>query len=269
MGIIIDNHTFNLYESWRKGPKGKAMDQFIEDTFPRLVQPLHRERILDIGCGSGNNLLFFNKLGLDITGLDASPYMINIARKRLGNSCLLKKGQAEDLPFDDNEFDVAVLINTLEFLDDPIKALREAGRVAKRKVFICVLNNISWYCLCSKIEGIFHETFIRSLRLYNLWELKSYIRSIYGTSPIAWCSEKLVPRSISRLSGFIPGWSINSLPIGSFLGLSVRIEYRFKTENIPLKVRLKSTGHSIAGGVTNRGTISNEKDTFHERSLSI
>jgi ubiquinone/menaquinone biosynthesis C-methylase UbiE len=92
MGLIFDINTAKLYESWCHSPQGKAVEQSAERVFLTLLDPQPGERVLDIGCGDGNHLLFFSKLGLDISGIDASPYMISKARERLGRQCFLKTG---------------------------------------------------------------------------------------------------------------------------------------------------------------------------------
>ena len=251
MGLIFDIQSARLYESWCRSPVGRAMDKFIERFINELLEPQPKERVLDIGCGAGNHLLFLNQLGLDITGVDASPYMVNIARKRLGDRCNLKTGMAEDLPFDDNEFDLAVLINTLEFLDDPLKALREAGRVAKKKVFVCVMNSLSWHCVCDKLHGLFFETLSTHIHPYHIWELKSYVRRAYGPVPIIWRSEQ--PRTLiaNRIEGSrSSAWGLGCWPFGPFLGLSATIEYRLKTDNLPLKIRVGKIEQPVVGGIT-------------------
>lgn len=223
------------------------MDKFIEKFISELLEPQTQERVLDIGCGAGNHLLFLNKLGLDITGIDASPYMINLARNRLGDRCNLKIGIAEDLPFNDNEFDLAVLINTLEFLDDPLKALREAGRVAKKNVFICVINSLSWRCVCDKLHGLFFETISTHIHPYHIWELKSYVRRAYGPVPMIWRSGPPWPNGfeVSQSSPLGSGcW-----PFGPFLGLLATIEYRFKTDNLPLKIRVGKIEQPVVDGI--------------------
>jgi len=235
------------------------MDKFIERSIHELLEPQQKERILDIGCGAGNHLLFLNKLGLDINGVDASPYMIDIARKRLGHRCNLKTGMAEDLPYDDNEFDLAVLINTLEFLDNPLQALREAGRVTKRKVFICVMNSLSWQCVRDKLHGLFSETLSKHIIPYHIWELKSYVRRAYGPVPIVWRSERPQP-SIDNIIGILPfsAGTSDCWPFGSFLGLSATMEYRLKTDNLPLKIRVRKTEQSVIGGITPRANLKKE-----------
>ena len=227
------------------------MDRFTERFIIEELRPLPRERVLDIGCGTGRHLLFLRQLSLDITGVDASPHMINLARKRLGDRCDLKTGMAEELPFDDNEFDLALLINSLEFLDDPLEALREAGRVAKKGVLICVMNSLSWHCIYDKVQGLFLETLSTHVRTYNIWELKSYVNMAYGPMPIIWKSEQ-PPRLIASRYGLSLSETceLSHWPFGHCLGLLATMEYRLKTDNLPLKIRMGKIEQPVIGGIT-------------------
>jgi ubiquinone/menaquinone biosynthesis C-methylase UbiE len=257
MGLILDSRSAKLYESWCRSPVGRAMDRFTERFIIEELRPLPRERVLDIGCGTGRHLLFLRQLSLDITGVDASPHMINLARKRLGDRCDLKTGMAEELPFDDNEFDLALLINSLEFMDDPLEALREAGRVAKKGVLICVMNSLSWHCIYDKVQGLFLETLSTHVRAYNIWELKSYVSRAYGPVPIIWKSEQprrlIVKRSGVSLS---ETWGLGHWPFGLCLGLLTTIEYRLRTDNLPLKIRVGKIEQPVIDGITG---MANEK----------
>lgn len=271
MDLIFDKHQAGLYRFWCRSPQGRAMERSAERLILQLLDPRPGESVLDIGCGDGNHLLFFSKLGLDITGVDASPHMINKARERLGNRCSLKTGMAQDLPFDDNEFDFAVLINTLEFLDDPLQALREAGRVAKSKVFIGVMNSLSWHCVRSKLQCFFHESLFKHVRFYTLWDLKSYVQRAYGQIPMSWCCEQIWPGFIERFGRrFLTELpSMQGSPFGFFLGLSATILYGMKADGIHLKVRIKEAGQSIAGGVTMDNVSRRGGAQGNERSLSV
>jgi ubiquinone/menaquinone biosynthesis C-methylase UbiE len=256
MGLIFDIHSARLYDSWRRSSRGRAMDSFLERLIPEMLRPRQNESVLDIGCGSGNHLLLLNRFGLDINGVDASPYMIDIAVKRLGNRCILKTGNARDLPFDDNEFDLAVLINTLEFLDDPLQALREAGRVAKRKVFIVLINSLSCYSLYDKLQSIFMDTISRYMQSYHLWELRAFIRTAFGQVPIVWETESSFPGFLNQTGVFRrKSWKLSSWPFGPFLGLSVTIDYTLKTDNLPLKIGVKKPEQPAASGITTMGRI--------------
>lgn len=270
MGLIFDINSARLYDSWYHSPKGRAMDKWVEDAVITLLNPRPGERILDIGCGAGNQLLFFNKMGLDLSGLDASPYMISRAKERLGNRCSLKTGKAEDLPYDDNEFDLAVLINTLEFLDDPQKALQEAARVAKRRVFIGVMNSFSWTCQCAKMKSLVRKSLFSCLRPYNLWELKSLVQGTLGNVPTGWHCGQIWPAFMGKIGRFLTEqWRFNHCPFGAFLGLSVTMTYWVRTEGHPLKIRLKKAGRSMVNGVTMENLKPAKEVQKNERSLSL
>ena len=106
MGIIFDKKDAQMYRSWYQSPEGRAIEGAIEPLIRTLLRPRPGERVLDIGCGSGNHLIVFNRMGLDVSGIDASPHMIQKAEERLGNRCGLKTGVAESLPYEDN-YDIA------------------------------------------------------------------------------------------------------------------------------------------------------------------
>ena len=88
------------------------------------------QRVLDIGCGVGAFLRLVADRGGEPHGIDASEALIAFARTRLPNADL-RVGEMEDLPWDDNAFDVVTGFNSFFFANDMVAALREAGRVAK------------------------------------------------------------------------------------------------------------------------------------------
>jgi ubiquinone/menaquinone biosynthesis C-methylase UbiE len=79
---------------------------------------------LEVGVGSGR---FAKPLGI-LFGVEPSDRMAQIARDRGIN---VYKGLAEDLPFQDEEFDFVLLAVTICFVNDPEKSLSEAKRVLK------------------------------------------------------------------------------------------------------------------------------------------
>jgi len=223
------------------------MQRLVERSLSQLLAPNPGEKVLDVGCGEGNHLLLLQRLGLDVYGVDASPYMIRRAKKRLGNRATLRVGNADDLPFDDNEFDIAVLINTLEFLDDPLQALREVGRVTRRRVFIVVINRLSLYCLLSKCRSLFRKSIFNEATLYSLWGIKLHLRSVFGGAQIRWQSGHLEGSLLQRVSGL---WPFSSLPFGPFLCLAIDVPYWVRTEQHPLKVGFGKAGQAAVRGLT-------------------
>jgi SAM-dependent methyltransferase len=86
--------------------------------------------VLDVGCGAGAFLRLVADRGGRPFGLDASEALIRLACARVPEADL-RVGEMEDLPFDDDTFDLVTGFNSFFFANDMVAALREAGRVAK------------------------------------------------------------------------------------------------------------------------------------------
>jgi SAM-dependent methyltransferase len=67
-----------------------------------------RGRVLDIGCGAGRHALYFQKRGLRVTAVDASPRIVELARAR-GVKDVRVANACGRLPFRDGEFDTVIL----------------------------------------------------------------------------------------------------------------------------------------------------------------
>jgi SAM-dependent methyltransferase len=87
-------------------------------------------RVLDIGSGVGAFLQLVSERGGQPSGIDASEALVEFARKRLPDADL-RVGEMEDLPWDDDSFDLVTGFNSFFFANDMVAALREAGRVAE------------------------------------------------------------------------------------------------------------------------------------------
>jgi SAM-dependent methyltransferase len=100
-----------------------------EAAFDRVdLQP--GQHVLDVGCGAGAFLRLVRERAGEAHGLDASEALIAYARTRIPMSDL-RVGEMEDLPWDDDSFDLVTGFNSFFFANDMIAALREARRVAK------------------------------------------------------------------------------------------------------------------------------------------
>ena len=118
-----------------------------------------RPRILDIGCGKGFLLFDFLKLlpEAEIHGLDISDYALANSKEEIRDRLVL--GNATQLPWPDDYFDLVISITTLHNLHnyDLDKALREMERVGKGNKYLCVeayrteeekANLIYWQVTC-------------------------------------------------------------------------------------------------------------------------
>ena len=107
-----------------------------------FLKPTSSDKILDVGCGSG----FFSNLahlkGLNIIGLDASAPLIGQAKKR-NPSINFLTGEMEELPFEDNSFDIVCAFNSIQYAESITNAVLESKRVLKRngKLVIMIWGN--------------------------------------------------------------------------------------------------------------------------------
>jgi SAM-dependent methyltransferase len=97
-------------------------------------------RLLDVGCGSGLACAIAAGRGAQVSGLDASPGLLEIARERVPGGDF-RLGDMVSLPWEDDLFDAVSFINTFFFASDREATLREAARVARSDARVAV---ISW-----------------------------------------------------------------------------------------------------------------------------
>jgi ubiquinone/menaquinone biosynthesis C-methylase UbiE len=91
--------------------------------------------LLDVGTGSALFAEAFSRRGLKVSGVDANPEMLDAARAFVPEGDF-REGTAEALPFPEASFDLVFLGLVLHEADQPLKALKEARRVARRQVSI-------------------------------------------------------------------------------------------------------------------------------------
>jgi SAM-dependent methyltransferase len=97
-------------------------------------------RILEVGCGPGHlSIRLARQHGLDATGVDLDPAMIERARANAGRSSeddggrpLFLAGDVASLPFPDGSFDLVVSTLSMHHWADPTAGLAEIGRVLRR-----------------------------------------------------------------------------------------------------------------------------------------
>jgi ubiquinone/menaquinone biosynthesis C-methylase UbiE len=95
------------------------------------------DNVLDVGTGSGIFAEAFFRSVKSVTGIDPNPEMLKAAKAFVPSGTFLR-GTVEDIPLEDNSFDIVFMGHVLHESDDIIKALAEAQRVARQKV--CILE---------------------------------------------------------------------------------------------------------------------------------
>jgi SAM-dependent methyltransferase len=98
-----------------------------------LLPPVAGKDVLDAGCGSGPLSAWLVEHGARVTGFDASPQMVEIAKRRgLSSASFVVADLAGPLDFlADDSFDVVVAGLVLHYLEDWVAPLRELRRVMR------------------------------------------------------------------------------------------------------------------------------------------
>lgn len=132
--LINDLQSFGLHRLWKR-------------RVVRLAQIKNGDRALDLCCGTGDIALALARRGAETTGLDFSEKMLEVAahrQKQIPNSehrtLNFVQGDAQQLPFPDNSFDIVTMGYGLRNLTSWERGLEEMERVAKPSARIIVLE---------------------------------------------------------------------------------------------------------------------------------
>lgn len=119
----------------------------------RLAESCHLDqgtRVIDIACGKGTSALYLARTyGCEVVGIDISEELLdeaNVLKRRMGldGRVNFRAGDALDLPFEDNDFDVAISQAMLVLVTEKRRAVDEALRVTKPGGRLGWLE-LSWY----------------------------------------------------------------------------------------------------------------------------
>ena len=96
-------------------------------------------RLLDVGCGGGFALLLAARRGATVTGLDATASLLDIARERVPAASLAIGDLEDPLPFDPGSFDVITAFNSIQYVADPVTAVKNMSQLVRPGGFISLL----------------------------------------------------------------------------------------------------------------------------------
>lgn len=103
-----DNFADNYSKHYKSGP---VSNQFSRTTFYDHIGMVLKQgwnnKLLDLGCGDGEDMIFYEKLGAEVYGIDASKKMIEMAKSKLPTN-KLEIGHFENTPYPNNFFNIIV-----------------------------------------------------------------------------------------------------------------------------------------------------------------
>ena len=242
MGHIFGLEDARRCDEWYESGLGRLAFELEKQLLLKVWSPPSPQRLLVAGCGTGRFMHWFAQQGHTVTGIDPSEGALSLARGRLVKSVHLDKGFAEDLPYEDNEFDTVALILSMEFVEDPIEALSEACRVAGRNVLVGALNRYSMARVQQYFEGIWKDSLFARARFFGVCQLHGmFEKALSGPIPLAWRTCITFPLSTLKYLYFVERRSFLHLhPFGHFIAMRADLRYRMRTTQSPVFSELPS-----------------------------
>lgn len=164
---------------WSKGPN-KFAEQFIKYTKPNDI-------LLDVGCGIGQDSIYFAQKGLNVIAIDQSEFGLDISKKSAlenGLNIEFKVMDISKLNFDQDKFDAVYAHLSLHYFDSEKtkQIFRKIHKILKPTgVFGCLLNSDQDEEI--KIgkplgDGLFEVNGLVK-RFFSLDEIKSYTNGLF------------------------------------------------------------------------------------------
>ena len=150
----VERHRYEVYAPWM--PSVMGFDEF------------KGQRLLEVGCGMGTDLLQFARGGALCTGLDLTPRSVEISSLHFGLYDMRADfvlGDGERLPFADESFDVVYSNGVLHHTPDTMQAVREVRRVLRpggvARVMLYHRNSLYYWSEIILHRGILRGHFLR------------------------------------------------------------------------------------------------------------
>jgi ubiquinone/menaquinone biosynthesis C-methylase UbiE len=138
--------------------------------FVRFAGIQNRQRVLDVGCGTGSlsRTLLAAGDAISVEGVDPAEVYVAFARQKTPDSrAAFQVSAAESLPFPDEAFDAAMALLVLQEFDDPVRTVREMARTTRRggRIAACLWDFVDGMPMTSLFwqaaETVAHEAVAR------------------------------------------------------------------------------------------------------------
>ncbi len=143
---FVDANTARFYDEHARRFMGLVYRRFAKKA---AGISLSGNRVLDIGTGSGRPAIELAKAhtGLQITGIDVSENMLELARQNAIERGVIDKiefqwGSGEAIPFNDNYFGLVVSHASLHLWQNPLKVFKEISRVTAPGGYCLIWDNV-------------------------------------------------------------------------------------------------------------------------------
>ena len=185
-------------------------------------------RVLDVGCGTGVDLVRFAKAGADAVGVDIADAAIALATRNAAQQHLamrLAVADGESLPFPDGAFDYVFAHGVVQYTADDRALVDECRRVLRPggTAFFQVYNRRSWLNALSKLMKVDLEHV--DAPVLGKYTHAEFARLLTGFSHVELLTERFPVKS--RLHGGWKGALFNGVFVGTFNALPKRLTGRY------------------------------------------
>jgi ubiquinone/menaquinone biosynthesis C-methylase UbiE len=160
--------------------------------------------VLEVAIGTGRNLPFYPK-GVRLTGIDLSPAMLDIARRRaadLAREVDLREGDAQALEFPDASFDTVVCTLGLCGIPDDRKAITEMHRVLRPGGTLLLLDHIGSHHTLIRLGQRLLEKL--TLRMLGDYQTRRPLPLVQQAGFVIQHQERLKAGTVERLAATKP-----------------------------------------------------------------
>jgi ubiquinone/menaquinone biosynthesis C-methylase UbiE len=137
------------YDRWFHTTRGIIYDRLEKKAMDGLLAGYSGgNKLLEVGCGTAHWSEFFSDRGFEVTGIDISGSMIDVAKSKNIAHASFQVADGHSMPFADNSFDIVAAITTLEFATDAEAMIAEMVRCVRKPagvLLLGVLNALSDY----------------------------------------------------------------------------------------------------------------------------
>lgn len=108
----------------------------------KMMPPAPGLRVLDVGCGTGTHLDLYQQAGCEAYGIDLSPHMLDVARQKLEDRAQLLLGDASNMPYPDDCYDVVMITLALHEMSPATRlaVVGEMRRVLRKNGRLLVID---------------------------------------------------------------------------------------------------------------------------------
>ena len=164
----------------------------------------YKEKVLEIGCGVGTDLVRFAKNGALCSAIDLTEFAIKTTKKHFELKNLkyeeLLVADAEDLPFNDNTFDLVISFGVIHHTPDIQKCVNEIYRVLKPEgSAIILIYSRGWKHYFKRV--FIHGILLGGLIRYGYSRLINRQTEVHGNSPLTYVHKKREVKKLFNIFG--------------------------------------------------------------------